>query len=158
MWNDKWQGKLKYSDKICSSSTTSTIKTTRPALGSNSGRRGGMPATNRLRPSQIRDKFYRQEIFLRPQLSFKWFLPQWSLRIHANTHPYLQHGRNSSMNNSTASRPHVVPYLIGIGSPGVKGPIPKDGHSFTYIIYRRQFDPSWLFHFCSSITLRASHV
>jgi hypothetical protein len=52
MWggrcNENWQGKPKYSEKICSRATLSTINPTWPDLGSNPGRRGGKPATNSL--------------------------------------------------------------------------------------------------------------
>jgi hypothetical protein len=47
-WIDNWQGKPKYSKKACSNATLSTINPTWPDLGSNPGRRGGKPATNRL--------------------------------------------------------------------------------------------------------------
>jgi hypothetical protein len=43
-----WQGKPKYSEKTCPGSTLSTTNPTWPDPGSNPGRRGGMPATNRL--------------------------------------------------------------------------------------------------------------
>jgi hypothetical protein len=45
-WNEDWQGKPKYSEKICPSATLSTTNTTWPDPGSNPGRRGGKPATN----------------------------------------------------------------------------------------------------------------
>jgi hypothetical protein len=47
-WNENWQGKSKYSEKTCPSATLSITNPTRPDLGSNPGRRGGKPATNRL--------------------------------------------------------------------------------------------------------------
>jgi hypothetical protein len=47
-WNEDWQGKLKYSEKTCPSATLSTTNPTRPEPGSNPGRRGGKPATNRV--------------------------------------------------------------------------------------------------------------
>jgi hypothetical protein len=47
-WNEDWQGKPKYSEKTCPSATLSTTNPTRPDQGSNTGRRGGKPATNRL--------------------------------------------------------------------------------------------------------------
>jgi hypothetical protein len=47
-WNDNWQGKPKYWEKNYPSATFSTIDHTLPDLGSNLGRRGGKPATNRL--------------------------------------------------------------------------------------------------------------
>jgi hypothetical protein len=47
-WNEDWQGKPKYSEKTCPSATLSTTNPTWPDLGSNPGRRGGKPATNRL--------------------------------------------------------------------------------------------------------------
>jgi hypothetical protein len=47
-WNENWQGKPKYSEKTCPSAALSTTNPTWPDLGSNPGRRGGKPATNRL--------------------------------------------------------------------------------------------------------------
>jgi hypothetical protein len=47
-WNENWQEKPKYSEKTCPRATLSTTNPTRPDLGSNPGRRGGKPATNRL--------------------------------------------------------------------------------------------------------------
>jgi hypothetical protein len=47
-WNENWQGKPKYSEKTCPSSTLSTTNPTWSDLGWNPGRRGGKPATNRL--------------------------------------------------------------------------------------------------------------
>jgi hypothetical protein len=47
-WNEDWQGNPKYSEKICPSATLSTKNPTWPDPGSNPGRRGGKPATNRL--------------------------------------------------------------------------------------------------------------
>jgi hypothetical protein len=47
-WNENLQGKPKYSEKTCSSTTLSTSNTTWPDLGSNPDRHGGKPATNRL--------------------------------------------------------------------------------------------------------------
>jgi hypothetical protein len=47
-WNKNWHGKPKYSEKTCPSSTLSTTNPTWPDLGSNRGRRGGKPVTNRL--------------------------------------------------------------------------------------------------------------
>jgi hypothetical protein len=47
-WNANWQGKLKYSEKTCPSATLSSTNPTWPDPGSNTGRRGGEPATNRL--------------------------------------------------------------------------------------------------------------
>jgi hypothetical protein len=47
-WNEDWQRKPKYSEKTGLSATLSTTDPTWPDPGSNSGRRGGKPATNRL--------------------------------------------------------------------------------------------------------------
>jgi hypothetical protein len=47
-WNEKWQGKPKYSEKTCPSATLSITNPTWPDLSSNPGFRGGKPATNRL--------------------------------------------------------------------------------------------------------------
>jgi hypothetical protein len=48
LWNEDWQGKPKYSEKICPSTTLSTTNPTWLDLRSNPGRRGGKPATNHL--------------------------------------------------------------------------------------------------------------
>jgi hypothetical protein len=47
-WNEDWQEKPKYSEKTWTSATLSTTDPTWPDPGSNPGRRGGKPATNRL--------------------------------------------------------------------------------------------------------------
>jgi hypothetical protein len=47
-WNENWQGTPKYSEKTCPSASLSTTNPTWTNLGSNPGRRGGKPATNRL--------------------------------------------------------------------------------------------------------------
>jgi hypothetical protein len=47
-WNEDLQGKPKYSEKTCPSATLSTTNPTWRDPGSNPGRRGGKPATNRL--------------------------------------------------------------------------------------------------------------
>jgi hypothetical protein len=47
-WNEKRQGKPKYSEKTCPKATLSTTNHTWPDPGSNPGPRGGKPATNRL--------------------------------------------------------------------------------------------------------------
>jgi hypothetical protein len=47
-WNENWQGKPKYSKKTCPSVTLSTTNPTWHDQGSNPGRRGGKPATDRL--------------------------------------------------------------------------------------------------------------
>jgi hypothetical protein len=47
-WNEDWQGIPKYSEKTYPSATLSTTNPIWPDLGSNPGRRGGKPATNRL--------------------------------------------------------------------------------------------------------------
>jgi hypothetical protein len=47
-WNEDWQGKPKYSEKTCPSATLSPTNPPWPDPGSNPGRRGGKPATNRL--------------------------------------------------------------------------------------------------------------
>jgi hypothetical protein len=47
-WNENWQGKPKYSKKTFPSATLSTTNPIWPDLGSNPGRYGGKPATNRL--------------------------------------------------------------------------------------------------------------
>jgi hypothetical protein len=48
LWNKDWQGKPKYSKKICPSATLSNTNPTWPDPCSNPARRGGKPATNRL--------------------------------------------------------------------------------------------------------------
>jgi hypothetical protein len=45
LWS-AWQGKPKYSEKTCPKTALSTTNPTRHDLDSNSGRRGGKPATN----------------------------------------------------------------------------------------------------------------
>jgi hypothetical protein len=47
-WNEDWQGKPKYSEKTCPTATLSTTNPTWPDPGSNPGRRGWKPTTNRL--------------------------------------------------------------------------------------------------------------
>jgi hypothetical protein len=47
-WNEDWQGKPKYSEKPRLSATLFTTNPTWPEQGSNPGRSGGKPATNRL--------------------------------------------------------------------------------------------------------------
>jgi hypothetical protein len=47
-WNEDWQRKPRYSEKTCHSATLSTTNPTWPDPGSNPGRRGGKPMTNRL--------------------------------------------------------------------------------------------------------------
>jgi hypothetical protein len=47
-WNEDWQGKPKYSEKTLPSATLFTTNSTWPDQGSNPGRHGGKPATNRL--------------------------------------------------------------------------------------------------------------
>jgi hypothetical protein len=46
--NENWQGKPKYSEKTCPSFTLPITNPTWLDVGSNTGRRGGKPATNRL--------------------------------------------------------------------------------------------------------------
>jgi hypothetical protein len=47
-WNKNWQGKPKYLEKTCLSVTLSSTNPKWSDLGSNAGRCGGKPATNRL--------------------------------------------------------------------------------------------------------------
>jgi hypothetical protein len=47
-WWNNWQGKPKYSEKTCLSTTLSTTNPTWPDPDSNPGRRGGKPTTNHL--------------------------------------------------------------------------------------------------------------
>jgi hypothetical protein len=47
-WTEDWWAKPNYSRKTCTSPSLSTTKPTWPNPGSNPGRRGGKPATNRL--------------------------------------------------------------------------------------------------------------
>jgi hypothetical protein len=61
-WNDDWQGKPKYSEKTCSRATLSTTNPTWPDLGSNPGRHGGKPATNRLSYGAASSKILRPKI------------------------------------------------------------------------------------------------
>jgi hypothetical protein len=55
-WNENWQGNPNYSGKTCPCATLSTTNPTWPELGSNPGRRGRKPATNRL--SMARPQLY----------------------------------------------------------------------------------------------------
>jgi hypothetical protein len=55
-WNEDWHGKPKYSETTCPSATLSTTNPTWPDPGSNPGRRGGKPATNRLRYGAARPR------------------------------------------------------------------------------------------------------
>jgi hypothetical protein len=69
-WNEYWQGKPKYSEKTCPSSTLSTTNPTWPDMGSNPGRRAGKPATNRLNyGTVVRPRFLRLLI----QCGMQWF-------------------------------------------------------------------------------------
>jgi hypothetical protein len=47
-WNCNWHGRPKYSEQTCRSANLSSTNPTLYDLGSNPGRRGGKPATNRL--------------------------------------------------------------------------------------------------------------
>jgi hypothetical protein len=47
IWWNEWQGKPKYSEKICPEATLSTTNPTWPDPGLKPGHRGGKPATNR---------------------------------------------------------------------------------------------------------------
>jgi hypothetical protein len=51
-----WQGNPKYSEKTCPVANLSTTNPTWPDPGSNPGRRGGKPATNRLSYGAASDK------------------------------------------------------------------------------------------------------
>jgi hypothetical protein len=86
-WNEDWQGKLKYSEKTCPSATLSTKNPTRPDPGSNSGRCGGKPASNRLSYGVASGKNIMLETFYchpfgifyplnRSSLSFIWIQSQ----------------------------------------------------------------------------------
>jgi hypothetical protein len=46
LWNENWQGKMKYAEKTCPNDTLSTTNPTWPDLGSNLGHHGGKSATN----------------------------------------------------------------------------------------------------------------
>jgi hypothetical protein len=47
-WNENWQEKPKYSEKICPNASLSATNPIRSDLVSNLDRSGGKPATNRL--------------------------------------------------------------------------------------------------------------
>jgi hypothetical protein len=66
-WNEYRQGKPRYSEETCPSATLSTTNPTWPDLGSNPGRRGGKPATNRL--SYGTDYFFLDQ---RPKRNVLW--------------------------------------------------------------------------------------
>jgi hypothetical protein len=79
-WNENWQGKPKYSEKTCPSSTLFTTNPTWPDRGSNPGRRSGKPATNRLScgTAQVSCKQtagYGSTWQMR--INFKWFNNLW---------------------------------------------------------------------------------
>jgi hypothetical protein len=61
-WNKDWQGKPKYSEKICPSATLSTTNPTWPHPGLNPGPRGGKPATNRLSYGAVWPRGLRHEL------------------------------------------------------------------------------------------------
>jgi hypothetical protein len=72
--NEHWQGKPKYSEKTCPSATLSTTNPTWPDPGSNPGRRGGKPTTNRLSYGAISRKIiYTLRIDLRQDHRFQRF-------------------------------------------------------------------------------------
>jgi hypothetical protein len=68
VWSTQWnagQGKSKYSEKTCPSASLSATNTTWPDPGSNLGRRGGKPATNRLRYGTVLCScYYRHCIYV----------------------------------------------------------------------------------------------
>jgi hypothetical protein len=68
-WNEDWQGKPKYSEKTCPSDTLSTTNPTWLDPGSNPGRRGGKPATNRL--SYGADMGTKEDPYQCPRLRLK---------------------------------------------------------------------------------------
>jgi hypothetical protein len=72
-WNEDWQGKPKYSEKTCPSVTFSTTNPTWLDPGSNPGRRGGKPATNRLSYGAV--CVNRCSIILSWTLSIMWGIP-----------------------------------------------------------------------------------
>jgi hypothetical protein len=59
-WNEDWQGKPKYSEKTCPSATLPTTNPTWPDLGSNPGRRGGKPASNRMVMVVCYSRFWKE--------------------------------------------------------------------------------------------------
>jgi hypothetical protein len=63
-WNENWQGKPKYSEKIFPIATLSTTNPTWPDLGSKPGRHCRKPATNRLSYGTALRKFFM--VFLGP--------------------------------------------------------------------------------------------
>jgi hypothetical protein len=63
-WNEDWQGKPKYLEKTRPSAKVSTTNPTWPDPGSNTGRCGGKPATNRLSYAAARRNMY---------ISFRFF-------------------------------------------------------------------------------------
>jgi hypothetical protein len=74
-WNEDWQGKPKYSEKTCPSATWSTTNPTWPDPGSNPGRRGGKPATNRLSyDTAMSHMFVWLRIRIIESLSMNWIL------------------------------------------------------------------------------------
>jgi hypothetical protein len=68
-WNENWQGKPKYSEETCPSANLSTTNPTWPDLGSNLGRSGGKPATNRRVYTESSLTKIEQQFY---QLLFRW--------------------------------------------------------------------------------------
>jgi hypothetical protein len=94
-WNEDWQGKPKYSEKTCPSANLSTTFHTWPDPGSNPGRRGGKPATNRLSyGAAIGEELVR---FTKSQ-RIRWLgnvermkdntMPKWMLKGRLYSHQY----------------------------------------------------------------------
>jgi hypothetical protein len=80
-WNEDWQGNPKYSVKICSSATLSTTNPTWPDSGSNPGRRGGKPATNRLSYGAATTRSKSWTIFDRSKAGIMVSNPTWGMDI-----------------------------------------------------------------------------
>jgi hypothetical protein len=87
-WNEDWQGKPKYSEKTCPSATLSITNPTLQDPGSNPGRRGGKPATNRLSYCAANYGSYRKSIRL---LGWMINLPQ-SRYLHSTKQTQKKRG------------------------------------------------------------------
>jgi hypothetical protein len=105
IWRNKdWQGKPKYSEKTYPSATLSTTNPTWPDRGSNPGRRGEKPPTNRLSYGaasseehaninlQVRKKKFKQETSLK-QVTTRAGPPQRRLTFNGATWRYIAEDR-----------------------------------------------------------------
>jgi hypothetical protein len=76
-WNEDWQGKPKHAEKTYPSATLSTRNSTWPDPGSNPGRRGVKPATNRLSYGAARLKGWCGYMYGSPYASEVPYITVW---------------------------------------------------------------------------------